>query len=125
MPPPDRRSLRKRCGRNKLFWFFAYEGLKDSQPAPAILTVPADAERRGYFSALLAAGSQYQIYNPFTAVLNGTVITRSPFPNNIIPRNLLNPIAQAYLKLYPEPNVTVHRRRQTIRPTPLRWTTTT
>ena len=94
-------------GRNKLFWFFAFEGLKDSQPNPTFLTVPTDAERQGDFSALLAAGSQYQLYNPFTAVLNGTTITRSPFPNNVIPQNLLNPIALAYMKFYPEPNVTV------------------
>ncbi len=94
-------------GRNKLFFFFAFEGLKDSQPNPVFLTVPTDAERQGNFSALLAAGPQYQLYNPFTAVQNGTTITRSPYVNNIIPQNQLNPIALNYLKLYPEPNVTV------------------
>src|SRR5579883_1134682 len=56
-------------GRNRVFWFFAYEGLKDSQPAPALLTVPTDAERQGNFSSLLAAGSQYQLYDPYSAVL--------------------------------------------------------
>jgi hypothetical protein len=94
-------------GRNRVFWFFAYEGLKDSQPAPALITIPTDAQRGGDFSSLLASGSQYQIYNPYSAVLNGTTITRSPFPNNVIPQSMLNPIAQAYLKYYPEPNVTV------------------
>jgi hypothetical protein len=94
-------------GRNKLFWFFAYEGLKDSQPAPALLTVPTDAERQGNFSSLLSSGSQYQLYDPYTAVQNGTTITRTPLPGNIIPQSYLNPIAQAYLKYYPEPNVTV------------------
>ncbi len=94
-------------GRNRLFWFFAYEGLKDGQPAPALLTVPTDAERQGNFSSLLAAGSQYQLYDPFSAVQNGTTITRSPIPGNILPAGYLNPIAQAYMKFYPEPNVTV------------------
>ncbi len=94
-------------GRNRVFWFFAYEGLKDSQPAPALLTVPTDAERQGNFSSLLAAGSQYQLYDPYSAVLNGTTITRTPIPGNILPQGYLNPIAQAYLKFYPEPNVTV------------------
>ena len=94
-------------GSNKLFWFFAYEGLKDGQPNPAFLTVPTDAERQGNFSALLAAGTSYQIYDPNSGVLNGTTITRSPFPNNVIPSNQLNPIALNYLKFYPEPNVTV------------------
>jgi hypothetical protein len=99
--------LPKFNGRNKLFWFFAYEGLKDGQPNPTFLTVPTDAEKQGNFSALLSAGSQYQIYDPASAVLNGSTITRSPFPNNIIPASELNPIALAYLKFYPEPNVTV------------------
>jgi len=94
-------------GRNKLFWFFTFEGLKDAQPNPTFLTVPTDAEKQGDFSALLAAGSQYQLYDPNSAVQNGTAITRTPFAGNIIPQSELNPIAQAYLKLYPEPNVTV------------------
>ncbi len=99
--------LPKLNGRNKLFWFFAYEGLKDGQPAPTFLTVPTDAEKQGNFSGLLSAGTQYQIYDPFSAVLSGTTITRSPFPNNTIPTSQLNPIAQAYMKFYPEPNITV------------------
>jgi hypothetical protein len=94
-------------GRNKVFWFFAYEGLRDSQPAPALLTVPTSAERNGDFSALLAQGSQYQIYNPFSATQSGTTITRTPFAGNVVPQTLLSPIAQAYLKYYPSPNVTV------------------
>jgi len=91
-------------GRNKLFWFFAWEGLKDSQPNTAFLSVPTDKERMGDFSDLLKLGSQYQLYDPATAVLNGTTITRSPFPNNIIPANRLNPIALNYLKFIPGPN---------------------
>jgi hypothetical protein len=94
-------------GRNKLFWFFAFEGLKDGQPNPTFVTVPTDAERQGNFSALLPLGSQYQLYNPNSAVLNGTTVARSPFPGNIIPQNLLSPIALNYMKFYPEPNVTV------------------
>jgi len=87
-------------GRNKLFWLFAWEGLKDAQPNTDLTTVPTDAERQGNFSAL-----NFQLYNPYTAVLNGTTVTRQPFSGNIIPPGLLNPIAQAYLKLYPEPNL--------------------
>jgi hypothetical protein len=94
-------------GRNKLFWFFAFEGLPDSQPNTTLLTVPTDAEKRGDFSSLLAAGSQYQLYDPNTAVQNGTTITRSPYPNNIIPQSQLNPVALNYMKFYPEPNTTV------------------
>lgn len=91
-------------GRNKLFWFFAWESLIDSQPNTTLLTVPTAAERQGDFSALLAAGSQYQLYNPYSAVQNGSTVTRTPFAGNIIPPNLLNPVAQAYLNYYPMPN---------------------
>ncbi|HKE24740.1 MAG TPA: carboxypeptidase-like regulatory domain-containing protein [Bryobacteraceae bacterium] len=93
--------LPKLNGRNKLFWFFAYEGLKDGQPSPALLTVPTDAERAGNFAGLAT------MYDPSTAVLNGTTVTRTPLPNNVIPQSQLSPIALAYMKFYPEPNVTV------------------
>src|ERR1035437_6750612 len=39
-------------GRNKLFFFFAWEGLKDNTPASQFVTVPTDAEKIGDFSAL-------------------------------------------------------------------------
>jgi hypothetical protein len=95
-------------GRNKLFWFFAYERLKDSQPNANFTTVPTDAERAGDLSLFLTADKTV-IYNPNTGVQSGSTITRSPFPNNVIPNSLLNPIALNYLKFYPEPNVTPTR----------------
>ncbi|HLH19264.1 MAG TPA: carboxypeptidase regulatory-like domain-containing protein [Bryobacteraceae bacterium] len=100
-------------GRNKVFWLFAYEGMRDSDPANSPLetgnpenfaTVPTDAERGGDFSALLKAGGQYTIYDPATGVLSGAAVSRTPFPNNVIPASRINPIAQALLKYYPEPN---------------------
>jgi hypothetical protein len=103
-------------GKNRLFWFFAFEKLKDSDPTNATVeggsaftTVPTAAERTGDFSALLAipgTGSSYQLYDPFSGSLSGTTINRTPLVGNKIPANLLNPIAQNYLKLYPLPNIT-------------------
>ena len=91
-------------GRNKLFWFFAWEGVKDSQPNTDFTSVPTDAEKRGDFSQILKADGT-QLYDPFTAILNGSTITRSPYAGNQLPTSQLNSIAQAYLKFYPEPNV--------------------
>ncbi len=91
-------------GRNRVFWFFAYEGANDSFPEPITTTVPTAAERTGDFSALLKVGSNYQIYNPSTAVSQGSTFSRQPFPNNMIPPDRLNPIAKAYLQFYPLPN---------------------
>jgi len=91
-------------GRDKLFFFFAYEGIKDSYPETITTTVPTAAERTGDFSQLLAVGTNYQIYNPYSAVKSGSVISRQPFAGNVIPPNLLNPVALNYLRFYPAPN---------------------
>lgn len=89
-------------GRNKAFFFFAYEGIKQSEPEPTFSTVPTDAERRGDFSALRASG--IQIYDPSTAVFSNGVVTRTAFPNNIIPAGRISPVAQNILSYLPAPN---------------------
>ncbi|MDQ6759548.1 MAG: TonB-dependent receptor, partial [Acidobacteriota bacterium] len=95
-------------GRNKTFFFYAWEGNHYTSPATTAGqtgTVPTLAERNGDFSALLALGTQYQIYNPFTtiAAANGR-FQRTPFTNNIIPKDLLSPVGLALVNLYPLPN---------------------
>src|SRR5215204_4083357 len=99
-------------GRDRTFFLFAYERLKDNQAEPQLFSVPTEAFRHGDFSSLLnttCTGTTTicptRIYNPFTAQATGTV-TRTAFTNNIIPTNLLNPVAVAYLNLYPLPNTT-------------------
>jgi len=91
-------------GKNKLFFLFAYEGFRDSTPASSTSAVPTAAERTGNFSSLLALGSNYQLYDPTSAVLSSGKITRSPIPNNVIPQSQLNPIALKYLQYLPQPN---------------------
>jgi hypothetical protein len=91
-------------GRNRVFWYFAYEGIKHVNPEPVTVTVPTEAERNGDFSQLLALGPAYQIYDPTTGVVEGARIRRQPLPGNIIPRERLNPIASKYLEYYPLPN---------------------
>src|SRR5215510_3901599 len=66
-------------GRNRSFFFFAYEGLKDVFPEPGQFTVPTDAERNGDLSALLATNSSFQIFNPFSAKQAGSGVLRDPF----------------------------------------------
>jgi hypothetical protein len=102
-------------GKDKVFWFFAYEGLRDSDPinapaegGPTYVTVPTAAERTGDFSALLrlnTANTSYQIYDPASGVTQGSRTARTPFPNNIIPAGRLSPIAQKYLQYWPLPNL--------------------
>jgi hypothetical protein len=90
--------------RNKVFFLFAYEGVKDALPAPTTNTVPTAAERNGDFSALLNLGSIYTIYDPLTGVVQGSRIARQPFPNNIIPASRVSPISKNYLQYLPLPD---------------------
>ena len=54
-------------GRNKTFWTYGYEGIHSTDPRGTLTTtVPTAGEKRGDFSQLLALGSSYQIYDPFT-----------------------------------------------------------
>jgi hypothetical protein len=95
-------------GRNKLFWFFAWENEKDSQPSTAFFSVPTAAEKAGDFSQILATDGT-QLYDPYSAVLNGSTVTRTPMVKNQIPKSYFNPIAVNYLKFYGEPNVVAAR----------------
>ncbi|MBZ5592507.1 MAG: TonB-dependent receptor [Acidobacteriia bacterium] len=74
--------------KDKLFFFVDYQGQRYDTPtsigATSLLTAQ---ERSGDFSALLP---KVQLYNPFN-VVNGQ---RAPFAGNLIPGNLLDPVAQ-------------------------------
>ncbi len=95
-------------GRNKLFWFFAYEAMKDGQPNPTFTTVPTAAERTGDFSKLLTVdGASTQLYDPYSGTQSGSTISRTPYAGNKIPTTQLNPIALNYLQFYPAPNLAV------------------
>jgi hypothetical protein len=92
-------------GKDKMFWFFGYEGIHDAFPEPQVVTVPTAAERAGNFSQLLTVGSNYKIYDPLSGVAqsNGRVL-RTEFPNNIIPPDRLSPISKNMLQFIPLPN---------------------
>ncbi|HKA17839.1 MAG TPA: TonB-dependent receptor [Blastocatellia bacterium] len=93
-------------GRNKTFFFWAYEGIRDARPRNnGTPTTASAAMLKGDFSELLKLGPAYQIYNPFTrkAVAGGR-FQQDPFPNNIIPSNLIDPVAKALVENYwPQP----------------------
>ncbi len=91
-------------GRNKTFWYYAYEGNKWGSPQSGYRTVPTQAMRQGDFSALLALGSSYQIYDPATTKPEGSKFRRQPFQGNIIPANRLNSVSQKLAQMYPLPN---------------------
>lgn len=93
--------------RANLFFFGGYEGLRQpNTQSTGLITVPTQAERNGDFSAALNAdGTPDLIYNPFTTTSTGNgTYTRSQFSGNVIPQNLLNPVGQKIVNLYPLPN---------------------
>jgi len=65
-------------GRNKVFFFLAYEGINLKIPQATFTTVPTPAERNGDFSALLRLGASYQIYDPASGVRQGSRVARQP-----------------------------------------------
>ncbi len=98
--------LPKYNGRNKTFFLFGYEGIRDSRPRhdDTTNTVPTPAMHQGDFSALLAApnGAQYTIYDPATRVaIAGGRFQQTPFPGNRIPVARFDKVGQSILNFYP------------------------
>lgn len=97
-------------GRSRTFWFAAYEGLRQRSLNPYTGTVPTELERRGDFSRSRDTNGQpFIIYDPRTTRLDPTApagatrYIREPFTGNVIPPNLISPIAANALKYYPGP----------------------
>ena len=98
-------------GRDKTFFFFAYEGWRFKQPATSLYHSPTAAELSGDFSQ---STNSTGIYDPATTTANttstGTTYSRSQFSYNGI-ANVINPARintaiQTYLKTYLDtPNV--------------------
>ncbi len=76
-------------GRDKSFWFFAYEGLRNRQQRFQLDVVPTAAMWDGDFSQIIdTSGRRTTIYDPLTTDASGL---RQAFPGNIIPRARLHP----------------------------------
>lgn len=113
-------------GRNKSFFFFSYEGIRQAEDASAFLTMPTALERQGDFSQ-----SRVQVRNPGTGQLEvvprnvyapfGTTTTVTPVGSGVrlerqqfqdggvlnkIPAQYLNSTALKFIDLYPLPNIT-------------------
>jgi hypothetical protein len=99
-------------GKDKTFWFFAYERFSLAASSYLLQTVPTMAMRSGDFSGLVTgAGIPLQLYDPNTTAAssncNGTgqanQYCRTPFPNNQIPISRMSPAAKLLLDATPQP----------------------
>ena len=95
-------------GKNKTFFFFSFEQIADSRPRFDANNIwsPTDALKNGDFSAYT---SRIQIFDPLTGTFNaatGVTTNRTPFTNNIIPANRINPVARAVVAFMGSPKQT-------------------
>jgi hypothetical protein len=116
-------------GKNKTFFFFAYEQYLEGSQYNFVDTVPTTAFRNGDFSAISANGTcslcaQYgipttplgtdalgrpiyanEIYDPTTRAINPAngLGYANPYPGNKIPASALSASSLAFLALFPQP----------------------
>ena len=112
-------------GRDRTFFFFNWEEFLESSNFSPTLTLPTQAYRNGDFSAISPNGTcslcaalgiptgalakdgagnpvyANEIYDPLTR--NAALGTATPFPNNVIPTNRLDPVSLRIQNLFPNP----------------------
>ena len=78
------------------FFYVNYTGTRSRQLySSPVETVPTSEERTGDFSQLLQLSPAITIYQPGTT---------NPFPNNMIPKSMLSPLAENLINMYfPQP----------------------
>ena len=98
-------------GKNKTFFFFNFEGLKQRQAGNPVLAMSASAnDRNGNLTGLQTFGSGPEMYDPLgdTTVdpSTGYLLKATLFPGNgqIIPAARINPLAQLIDNYQPMPN---------------------
>jgi hypothetical protein len=96
--------------RNKTFWFFNYEGVRNRTPANVITTVPTSLQRQGDFSKTLdASGRLITVFDPYSTRANPAQagrFLRTQYPGNVMPASAINPASRNVLEAYiPLPNL--------------------
>jgi len=92
-------------GRNRTFFMFSFEAIRNSNPSPFVGTMPTELQRQGDFSRTLQANGQpITIYDPLTTRQSGATWIRDPFPSNRVPSNRFDPVAMKLVPFWPMPN---------------------
>jgi outer membrane receptor protein involved in Fe transport len=91
-------------GRNKTFFFFNTEIVRFIQGITFTAALPDPQMLTGNFAGVRQAnGNPVTIYDPSTTTQTGNGFLRSPFPNNVIPGDRINPVARNIGNLFPSP----------------------
>jgi Carboxypeptidase regulatory-like domain len=108
-------------GKDKSFFFFAYERYTLRSWTPLLVSVPTTAMKGGDFSGLVnSAGALQQLYDPIKTYNSGSAncpgtptstsnpiganaYCRTPFANNQIPMSRLSPFSKVIYDILPNP----------------------
>jgi len=94
-------------GKDKSFWFFAYERYSLSQTSTLLAHVPTIAMRRGDFSGLINGAGQLQVlYDPATTQSAANNWARTAFAKNTIPIDRISPTSKILYDITPKPTST-------------------
>ncbi|MBL8228203.1 MAG: carboxypeptidase regulatory-like domain-containing protein [Bryobacterales bacterium] len=92
-------------GKNRTFFFFAYERFSLRQDANQLVRVPTPEMRVGDFSGLISGqGLLQQLYDPSTTQSAANQYSRLPFSGNRIPISRISPLARTLYAATPAPN---------------------
>jgi hypothetical protein len=95
--------------KDKTFWFFMYEAVRNANGRSQLLTTPTELQRAGDFSqTLAAANAPVNVFDPFTTRANPAAtgqLIRDPLPGNRIPAARIDPVARNIATLFPRPNL--------------------
>jgi hypothetical protein len=90
-------------GKNRTFFFFAWEESRLRQSASTGSAVWTDAMRQGDFSGLFdSSGRRITLYDPWS-VGAGPNYLKTPFPNNQLPLTKMSPLAKYVFSVTPSP----------------------
>lgn len=93
-------------GKDKTFWFVAYEGFRQRQQSFTRAATPLPEMWQGNFSQVVdTAGQRTNIFDPLTTGADGV---RAPFAGNLIPASRISPFANVMRRVTPEPSVNIN-----------------
>jgi hypothetical protein len=93
-------------GKDKTFFFFSWEAFRNRVGAStSFASVPTPEMYDGDFhnwidKDLSAGGKMVQLYNPFSLTTVNGVQARDPFPGNVVPKSLFDPLMQKALAAF-------------------------
>jgi hypothetical protein len=91
-------------GKNRTFWFFSFEGLRNIGQTTRNFSLPTAALRGGDMTGLVNSQGQMQIiYDPWST--DATTWARTPYSGNQIPVSKQNPLSKYLLDVTPMPTL--------------------